>query len=128
MTNTTPPPPTTPAGWYDDGQGRLRWWDGQSWADVYAPVVQQVMVSQPQTSINGVSVTGFVLACVAFPAAAVSGMLGALLALFGLMISIGGYADKNHRGRGFAVAGMIISAAAICLGALMIFRYFTLGS
>jgi hypothetical protein len=22
---------TTPAGWYDDGSGSLRWWDGQQW-------------------------------------------------------------------------------------------------
>lgn len=27
---------TTPeAGWYDDGSGRNRWWDGQQWADQY---------------------------------------------------------------------------------------------
>jgi hypothetical protein len=28
---------TTPAGWYDDGTGRQRWWDGQQWTDHYAP-------------------------------------------------------------------------------------------
>ncbi|TXJ05403.1 MAG: DUF2510 domain-containing protein [Aeromicrobium sp.] len=26
---------TTPAGWYDDGQGRMRWWDGEKWTDQY---------------------------------------------------------------------------------------------
>lgn len=25
--------PNTPAGWYDDGKGALRWWDGQGWTD-----------------------------------------------------------------------------------------------
>lgn len=25
------------AGWYDDGSGRQRWWDGTSWTDHYAP-------------------------------------------------------------------------------------------
>lgn len=25
----------TPPGWYDDGSGRQRWWDGQQWADRY---------------------------------------------------------------------------------------------
>lgn len=25
----------TPAGWYDDGSGRQRWWDGQQWTDQY---------------------------------------------------------------------------------------------
>ena len=24
---------TTPAGWYDDGSGRLRWWDGGAWTE-----------------------------------------------------------------------------------------------
>ncbi|SDS04066.1 DUF2510 domain-containing protein [Microbacterium paraoxydans] len=28
---------TTPAGWYDDGSGRLRWWDGQQWTEHFAP-------------------------------------------------------------------------------------------
>lgn len=26
---------TTPAGWYDDGQGNQRWWDGEKWTDEY---------------------------------------------------------------------------------------------
>ncbi|MFK4761578.1 DUF2510 domain-containing protein [Microbacterium sp. ZW T5_45] len=28
---------TTPAGWYDDGSGRLRWWDGEVWTEHFAP-------------------------------------------------------------------------------------------
>lgn len=24
---------TTPPGWYDDGRGALRWWDGQQWTE-----------------------------------------------------------------------------------------------
>ncbi|HZU94557.1 MAG TPA: DUF2510 domain-containing protein, partial [Microbacterium sp.] len=27
-----------PAGWYDDGSGRQRWWDGARWTDDFAPV------------------------------------------------------------------------------------------
>ncbi len=28
---------SAPAGWYDDGSGRMRWWDGQQWTAHYAP-------------------------------------------------------------------------------------------
>ena len=27
---------TTPAGWYDDGSGRQRWWDGDQWTEHFA--------------------------------------------------------------------------------------------
>lgn len=29
----TPEPSTVPAGWYDDGHGFLRWWDGTQWTE-----------------------------------------------------------------------------------------------
>lgn len=32
---------STPAGWYDDGSGRQRWWDGQQWTENYAPGGEQ---------------------------------------------------------------------------------------
>lgn len=45
----------TPAGWYDDGSGRNRWWDGAQWTHHFAPVantqqpaVQQSTVVVPQ--------------------------------------------------------------------------------
>jgi len=28
---------TTPAGWYDDGSGRQRYWDGSQWTEHFAP-------------------------------------------------------------------------------------------
>lgn len=28
---------TTPAGWYDDGSGRQRYWDGAGWTEHFAP-------------------------------------------------------------------------------------------
>jgi hypothetical protein len=28
---------TTQAGWYDDGTGTMRWWDGQTWTEAVQP-------------------------------------------------------------------------------------------
>lgn len=39
MTTNTP----TPAGWYDDGQGATRWYDGQQWTDQTQPPAQPSM-------------------------------------------------------------------------------------
>ncbi len=30
-------PSAPPPGWYDDGTGRQRWWDGVQWTSHYAP-------------------------------------------------------------------------------------------
>lgn len=35
----------TPAGWYPDQDGRLRWWDGQAWGELATP--QSTPPSQP---------------------------------------------------------------------------------
>lgn len=34
--NVAPATHTAPAGWYDDGSGRQRWWDGNQWTDKFA--------------------------------------------------------------------------------------------
>lgn len=31
---------TTPAGWYDDGQGNQRWWDGEKWTEEFQQPAQ----------------------------------------------------------------------------------------
>lgn len=34
--------PSAPPGWYDDGSGRQRWWDGIRWTDHYGQIVPAV--------------------------------------------------------------------------------------
>ncbi|MFT4088709.1 MAG: DUF2510 domain-containing protein [Gordonia sp. (in: high G+C Gram-positive bacteria)] len=35
-------------GWYDDGSGTMRWWDGQKWTERTQPPAQQAPHAQPQ--------------------------------------------------------------------------------
>lgn len=41
---------TTPPGWYDDGHGALRWWDGQAWTEHVA-----VPDAAPEAEIPGMA-------------------------------------------------------------------------
>lgn len=46
---------STPAGWYDDGSGRQRWWDGQQWTEQYAPEAEAP--SAEATPVDDTAVT-----------------------------------------------------------------------
>jgi hypothetical protein len=41
MVTMDEPTPITPPGWYDDGHGHLRWWDGSQWTEHTAPLASQ---------------------------------------------------------------------------------------
>ncbi len=82
------PTPITPAGWYDDGHGQLRWWDGQRWTDHTAPLSRPAASPQaaarPQTTEPRVKAPlgklVWILPTVLVVAALVGGLLGALAA------------------------------------------------
>lgn len=80
------PTPITPAGWYDDGHGRLRWWDGKRWTEYTAPLTPQaaarpVAPQRPQqpTELKEVkrSKLVWIIPVVLVVAALVGGLLGA---------------------------------------------------
>ena len=47
---------SVPAGWYDDGSGRQRWWDGSAWG-VYAQDVSSVQVEARAADCGQVAVS-----------------------------------------------------------------------
>ena len=110
MTNDAEPPepPAAAPGWYDDGSGTRRWWDGAQWSTQY---VAPPVVAAPRFS--GIAIAGFVLALVA-GVAVYAGVAALILALFGILFSaVGISSTAQQRGRGLAVAGVIISGLAL---------------
>ncbi|MFJ4999399.1 DUF2510 domain-containing protein [Microbacterium sp. NPDC088619] len=43
---------TTPAGWYDDGSGRQRWWDGTQWTEHFAPIVESAESAAGESTVG----------------------------------------------------------------------------
>lgn len=46
-------PTTPPAGWYDDGSGRQRWWDGQQWGPFAEQEASSAVPAAPAASSEG---------------------------------------------------------------------------
>jgi Protein of unknown function (DUF2510). len=102
---------SAPAGWYNDGLGHQRWWDGAQWGPYYAP---------PATSPTSVvSVVGFILALFVLLGSGIgySALLGGGIAL---LLSAMGIPDTRagiKSGRGLAIAGVVIACAG-CAAAI----------
>lgn len=106
------------AGWYDDGSGRNRYWDGAGWTAHYAPTVQP---STQQSPVPG-RVSGFVCGLL--------GLLFVTMPIVALPLGIVGWvlsakAQKRIRsgaaGAGLTVAGLVLSIIAVCLTSLFMF-------
>lgn len=80
----------TPPGWYDDGHGQWRWWDGSQWTAHTAPLTQptapavaaQARPTQPTKPLVEVkkSKLGWILAIALVVAALLGGLIGAAIA------------------------------------------------
>lgn len=107
------------AGWYDDGSGNKRWWDGQSWGP-YEPSAKSTETHEhPQA--NGAAIAGLVLGIIALLLSWVPGV-GVFVAVFGILFSgVGLWLVKQRQsGRGIASAGMVLSVVSAVIFLLLL--------
>jgi len=125
-----------PAGWYDDGSGAQRWWDGQGWterladappseatsasvapgqpvpsqAPAYVPPQGAPYASQPGAT-NGLAIAALVLGILGF---------GVIPVIFG-HIALGQIKRQpQQQGRGMAIAGLVLGYIAVGFWVLVV--------
>lgn len=126
---------STPAGWYDDGQGRQRWWDGVQWTDryaertsppPYAPVGSDQSQSTPKNFWGLLSlifgIVGIALAWLTF--GGVVGIAGLIFGVVGLAAVKSGAATN----KGMNIWGVVLSGVSILLSFVFLIGYLALGA
>lgn len=114
----------TQPGWYDDGSGRQRWWDGQQWTEHFEQIqtvtVDSTIPSKPILGYIGLGLAllGTIFACTLNP---VLFLIGFILLFAGFVVSIIGLFKKNTA-KWTSIVGMILSfiGAGIGIFVLMI--------
>ena len=130
MTNPT----NAPAGWYPDGNGGQRYWDGQQWTDHTSPSTAQTTTltdpapvetaGEPTTAKGPLNVLGLValiVAAIGFIFAMVPGafILGWIALPIAFVLSIVALFLKGSKG--LAIAALIVSIVGTIVGVVVFF-------
>lgn len=134
----------TPAGWYDDGSGTQRWWDGQQWTDAqpdpravagvpastpqgYSPDPSAPGVADPTPTSKRVGVLAWIALGVTVAGAIVSWIpwimgFGWILLLVGFVLSIVSLFLKGAKWPG--IVGIALSVVAGIISGVIVFVIF----
>lgn len=127
---------SAPSGWYDDGSGRQRWWDGTQWTEHYAavggaaapqqamPFAQPAPAAQPEParSVSVLGIVGLGLAVlgtilVLIPVIVVF-VVGSVLLLAALIVSIIALFRKGTQ-KWPGIAGIVLAVIGGIAGAVV---------
>lgn len=75
------------AGWYDDGSGRQRWWDGERWTEHFAPEPADAPVLVAPAPASAMDPAATTVAATGTAAAPVLGYIGLGLAVLGTVLA-----------------------------------------
>ncbi|GAA2082125.1 hypothetical protein GCM10009840_17750 [Pseudolysinimonas kribbensis] len=116
--------PTTPAaaGWYPDGMGGQRYWDGARWTEHHAPApAPVVVVRQPS---NGFAVAALVLGIVGFVLMGIplfiGWFLGGIPDILAVILGIVGIVKARELGN----RGLALAIVGLCLGGVSLLSVF----
>ncbi|BDZ64120.1 G5 domain-containing protein [Agromyces mangrovi Wang et al. 2018] len=106
-------------GWYDDGSGRQRWWNGLAWTDAYLD--SHAADVNKQRNARGFWIVAAVLAFVVAVLFVAIGGLGGLLILLGIVVGLVGlYALVRGSVRALRIRSRS-TAILVLVGALVFF-------
>lgn len=107
------------AGWYDDGSGRQRWWDGEQWgqfADAAPPAPTAVATAPsaatetPVKKASGLAIAALIVGIIAF----LIGLLPVVGAIVGAAgVTLGIIALVKKQSKGLAITALVLSGVAV---------------
>jgi len=103
-------PTQTPAGWYDDGSGKQRWWDGQQWASNPESGPAPSAVVAGQGNAKGLALIALIVGLFAFLVGLVP-VFGAIVGITAIVFAL--LALRNRQPKGLSIAGIILGGVAI---------------
>jgi len=98
-----------PAGWYDDGSGRQRWWDGSEWQQ-FAEAPTEPTASAGAKVLGGLALASMIVGIGAF-LFGLAPVFGALLGATAIVLAI--FAIRKSQSRGLAFTGIALGSVAI---------------
>lgn len=120
---------STPQGWYDDGSGRQRWWDGAQWTDQFAAASTPDATSTvaPVTTKKRVGVLGWIALGITVVGAIVSWIpwimgFGWILLFVGLVLSIVTLFLKGAKWPG--IVGIVLAVVAGVVSGIVLLTIF----